>query len=82
VTAEFLKAIAGAAGVKDIARWNTDRKSPRVRKQAKATTAEAKKLGLTGTPSFAIKGPKSDGLEVLGAPTTTKELVEAIEKVR
>ena len=79
---EFLESVAKAAGVKDIARWNKERKSPTIVKQAEATTEEAgTKLGFTGTPSFAIKGPKSDGLELLGTPETTGELEEKIEEV-
>ena len=40
--------------------------------QAKASTEEAERLGLIGTPSFAVKGPGTDGLQV----------VEGLEKIR
>ena len=44
----------------DIAKWNADRKSKRVLAEVAATTAEAERLGFTGTPSFAVKGPGTD----------------------
>lgn len=79
VTDEFLEAIAKAAGVKDLKRWNEDRKSQAVLGQVEATTNEAQSLGLTGTPSFAVKGPKTKGLEVLGTPSSAGALEESIE---
>ena len=45
----------------DIAKWNRDRKSKRVLAEVEATTAEAKRLGFTGTPSFAVEGPGAEG---------------------
>jgi protein-disulfide isomerase len=79
VTDDFLEAIAKAAGVEDIPRWNEERKSRRIERQAKASTAEAgKKLGFVGTPSFAIRGPRSGGLKLLGTPQTAKAFAEAI----
>lgn len=81
-TDEFLESVAKAAGVKDIAKWNKDRKSSKTIKEAEATTEEAgTKLGFTGTPSFAIKGPKSNGLELLGTPETPEAIEEKIEEV-
>jgi protein-disulfide isomerase len=79
VTDEFLEAVAKAAGVKDLAQWNEDRKSQSAQGQVEKTSEEAQDLGLTGTPSFAIKGPKTEGLELLGTPTSSGELEEAIE---
>ncbi len=67
-TDEFLDAIAKSAGVKDIARWNSERKSKRVLAEVASTTAEAERLGFTGTPSFAVEGPATNGLETLGTP--------------
>ncbi|MGC1166146.1 MAG: thioredoxin domain-containing protein [Solirubrobacterales bacterium] len=75
---EFLTAVARGAGVKDIARWNQERKSSKLTDEVTATTAEAQKLGFTGTPSFALKGP--DGLELLGTPSAPEEVEEAIEE--
>lgn len=82
VTEGFLESIAKAAGVKDLAQWNKDRKSKKLLAQAEATTVEAEsKLGFTGTPSFAIKGPKSNGLELLGTPESPGAIEEKIEEV-
>ncbi len=77
VTDEFLEAVAEGAGVKDLARWNRERKQlvPQVEK----TTSEAHNFGFSGTPSFAVEGPKSKELELLGTPGSTGELEAAIE---
>jgi len=66
VSDEFLIAIARAAKVPDIARWNSDRKSASVKAEVEAATAEAERLGFEGTPSFAVQGPGTQGLEALG----------------
>lgn len=65
VTDEFLTAIAENAGVKDIAQWNKDRKSAKFTGEVTKTTEEAQELGYTGTPSFGIEGPGTDGFEVI-----------------
>jgi protein-disulfide isomerase len=75
---EFLTAVAKAAGVKNIAKWNEDRNGPEITGEVKATTAEAKRLGFNGTPSVAIKGPGTNGLELLGNISSSGELEEAI----
>jgi protein-disulfide isomerase len=79
VTDEFLTEIARGAGVPDIGQWNKDRKSQATLGQVTRTTEEAKRLGLTGTPSFAVIGPESNGMEVLGTPGSARQLEEAIE---
>jgi protein-disulfide isomerase len=68
----FLEATATAAGVEDLGRWNASRTSQTVQAQAKASTKEAERLGLIGTPSFAVSGPGTDGLRV----------VDGLEKIR
>jgi protein-disulfide isomerase len=65
---EFLEAIAKGAGVQDIARWNKER--AKFTAEVEATTAQAQELGFTGTPSLAIKGPGTDGLEPTDAQST------------
>ena len=81
VTEDFLEAVARAAGVKDLATWNERRKSKAVREEATKTTESAEsKLGFHGTPSFAIEGPKTDGLELLGTPESAEELEEDIAR--
>lgn len=80
VTDEFLTEVARGAGVPDIARWNKDRKDEAgVLRVVQRETEEAQKLGLTGTPSFVVAGPGSDGMEVLGTPGDAGTLERAIE---
>ncbi len=79
VTDEFLTEIARAAGVGDIARWNEQRESQAVLRQVQRESEEAQSLGLTGTPSFAVSGPATEGKEVLGTPGSAGALEEAIE---
>lgn len=74
----FLEAVAKGAGVKDIARWNNERAE--FTAEVEETTAEAQQLGFSGTPSLAIEGPKTDGLEPIGTPGSTGDLEEAIEE--
>ena len=80
VTEEFLESIGKAAGIPDLAKWNKERKSGKFKKQVEATTEQADKLGFTGTPSYAIDGPNSNGLELLGTPGSTEAIEEAIKK--
>jgi len=74
----FLESIAKGAGVKNLAKWNQDR--DKFLAEVEETTAEAQELGFNGTPSFAIRGPKADGLEPIGTPSSTGALEEAIEE--
>jgi protein-disulfide isomerase len=74
----FLEAVAAGAGVKDIDRWNKDR--VKLTAEVEETTAEAQSLGISGTPTFAIEGPGTDGLEVIGTPSSTGALEEALEE--
>ena len=72
VTDEFLEAIAKGAGVKDMAAWNKSRKSKKTLEEVEATSSEAQnKFHFTGTPSFAIKGPSTNGIELLGQSETS-----------
>lgn len=79
VTDEFLTEIARGAGVQDIARWNRDRESAGVLAEVRDTTAEAQRLGLTGTPSFAVEGPGTKGLETLGTPGSAGQIESSID---
>jgi protein-disulfide isomerase len=79
VTSSFLTSVAEGAGVAEIDKWNTDRESPRVLAEISRTNAEAQeKFGFTGTPSFAVEGPTTNGLEPMGTPGTTQALDTAI----
>jgi protein-disulfide isomerase len=82
VTDEFLTAVAEGAGVPDIARWNRDRKSKAVLREVEETTAEAHELGFTGTPSFAVEGPGTEGLEPVGAAPSLDAIEEATSNAR
>jgi protein-disulfide isomerase len=75
---EFLEAIAKSAGVKNLAEWNQDRK--KLVAEVEKTTAEAQRLGFEGTPSFAVRGPQTKGIELLGTPGSTGDLEEAIDQ--
>jgi protein-disulfide isomerase len=75
---EFLTAVARAAGVEDMPRWNRERKSARLSGEVETTSEEAQQLGFTGTPSFAVEGP-SGKLEPLGTPGSPGELESAID---
>jgi protein-disulfide isomerase len=79
VTDAFLTEIAKGAGVRSITEWNKDRRSAKVLKEVEGTTAEAQRLGFTGTPSFAVEGPGTKGIETLGTPGSAGALEEAIE---
>ncbi len=78
VTDSFLTAIARAAGVPDVAKWNHDRQSGPVSDEVAQTTSQAESLGFTGTPTFAIQGPSTSGLEPLGTPGSAGALESAI----
>lgn len=81
VTEEFLEAVAKGAGVKDLARFNKERQESEQKTTINNTTEEAKRFGFTGTPSFAIKGPNSNGLELMGSPGSTAAIEEKIQEV-
>jgi protein-disulfide isomerase len=80
VTEEFLEAIAKGAGVKDIAKFNQERKTKESKEEVTRTFEQAQKFGFEGTPSFAIKGPGSKGIELLNTPQSVGEFEEAIEQ--
>jgi protein-disulfide isomerase len=78
VTDAFLTAIATSAGVPNIAKWNRDRRSKQILEEVAATTAQAERLGFTGTPSFAVEGPRTTGIETLGTAPSAGDLESAI----
>lgn len=78
VTDEFLTAVARAAGVPDISRWNAERNSRHVLEEVANSKSQAESLGFTGTPSFAVEGPGTSGLEPLGTPESAGALESAI----
>lgn len=76
---EFLAAVARSAGVRDLARWNRERRSPAVLAEVRRTTAQAGGLGFTGTPSFAVQGP-GGGLTPIGTPGSASEIAAKLEE--
>jgi protein-disulfide isomerase len=80
-TDQFIESMAKYVGVPDLAKWKEEWQGGKFKKQVEQTTSQAEKLGFTGTPSFSIEGPKSEGLELLGTPGSTEALEEAIEEV-
>lgn len=80
VTDKFLSSIAKGASVPNIAQWEKERKSKKFEEEAKRTTEQAENFGFSGTPSFAIEGPSSNGIELLGTPGGAEPIEEAIEK--
>jgi protein-disulfide isomerase len=79
VTDAFMTEIARGAGVADISQWNRDRRSAAVLGEVKGQTAEAQRLGFSGTPSFAVEGPGTEGMTTLDFPESAGELEEAID---
>jgi protein-disulfide isomerase len=80
VTEEFIESIGEGAGIPNLTQWNKERKSKKYKKTLEETTKQASKIGFNGTPSFAIEGPGSKGLELIGTPESTEQVEEAIEK--
>lgn len=80
VTNEFMESIAKGAAVPNMAAFNKERKTKETKEEVTRTFEQAQTLGFEGTPSFAIKGPGSNGLELLGTPQSVGEFEEAIEK--
>lgn len=78
VTDDFVTAIAEAAGVADIAKFKKDLDNAKFEREVEKTSAEAQRQGFTGTPSFLIKGPSTNGLELLEF-TSPQELEDAID---
>lgn len=77
VTEDFVESMAKYVGVPDVAKFMSEWKGHKYKGQIENTVSQAEKFGFSGTPSFAIEGPKTNGLELLG---TTENLEEAIEQ--
>lgn len=73
----FLEAVAQDAGVENLAQWNSER--AKLTPEVEKTTQEAGKLGFNGTPTFAVKGPSTNGLEPIGTPRSAGDLEAALE---
>jgi protein-disulfide isomerase len=81
VTNEFMTSIAKGAGVEDIPTWNKERNSSKFVQEVEATTKEAQdKYEFSGTPSFTIRGPSTNGTEILSNPESVGEFEDAINE--
>lgn len=80
-TDEFIESMAKYVGIPDMAKWKQEWKGKKYKKQVESTTSQAQTFGFEGTPSFAIEGPHSDGIELLNTPGSTEAIEERIEKV-
>jgi protein-disulfide isomerase len=78
ITPSFLKEIAEGAGVEDIAAWEEELGNPELEGEVEEQTEEADHIGFEGVPSFAVEGPATEGLELLGTPGSVAPLEKAI----
>ncbi len=63
-----------------MAKWNKDRKSAKFDEEVEETNRKPNSWASTGTPSLAIKGPSTDGTELLGAPGSGEALEALVEE--
>jgi protein-disulfide isomerase len=80
VTEDFVESMAKYVGIPNVSKFMQEWKSEKYKKQVESTTAQANKFGFEATPSFAVEGPHSNGLELLGTPQTTEAIEEGIEE--
>lgn len=73
-TTEQLVEYAGRAGVPDLARFRADLADPTLRQLVLDDSAEARQLGITGTPFFVVN------TEVINGAHPTETFVSAIER--
>ncbi len=79
VTDDFLTGIAEDAGVEDIDKWNVDREAADLDQILLMVDNQASELGLTGTPSFAVRGPDGDLTVVQANSTDPQENVKTLK---
>jgi protein-disulfide isomerase len=77
---EFMESMAKYVGVPDIAKWKKELQSGKYKDQVESTNVQAQEFGFEGTPSFAIEGPGTKGLELLGTPESAGAIEEDIKK--
>lgn len=83
VTDGFMNAVAKAAGVADITKWDQSRKSPTWNQQLSQHQSQFRGFGFTGTPSFAIQsgtGPVKAIPGQTGSTTLPPAAIEAAIK--
>jgi protein-disulfide isomerase len=77
VTDSFLEALAKAAGVPNIDKWNQSRASSKWDAELNAVDAQASNLGFSGTPSILVEGP--GGRQVFGSVPTADQISAAVQ---
>jgi protein-disulfide isomerase len=80
VTEEFIESMAKYVGIPDVAKFMQEWKSGKYKKQVEKTSGQAETFGFSSTPSFAIEGPGTKGIELLGNTETPEAIEEAIKK--
>jgi protein-disulfide isomerase len=79
VTDDFLTSIAEGAGVNDIDKWNSDRKSSNWDSVLKRNGNEATSLDFTGTPSVLVEGP--GGRKTFATIPSASQIESAVKAV-
>jgi protein-disulfide isomerase len=79
VTDSFMTTLAKAAGVPDIGKWDQSRQSPTWNQQLSQHQSQFRKLGFTGTPSFAIQSGNGPVKAIPGQEGSTTLPPAAIE---
>jgi protein-disulfide isomerase len=80
VTKDFVESMAKYVGIPNVSKFMQEWEGEKYKKQVESTSGQAEKFGFSATPSFAIEGPNSNGIELLGTPQTTGAIEEAIKK--
>lgn len=79
VNIDTLREVAEEAGVEDIEKWETDLEDKRWQEVIEQTNREARRLGFTGTPSFALKVGDGDP-KPIQTPGSLSDLESAIQE--
>jgi protein-disulfide isomerase len=80
VTEDFVESMAKYVGIPNVAKFMQEWKSEKYKSTVEKTTEQANEFGFEATPSFAVEGPKTNGLKLLGTPQSTEAIEEAIEE--
>jgi len=80
VTDDFLEAVAKAAGVPDLAKWNSDRDRAAWSANLDRVQSETLRLGFDSTPSFNVVGP--GGQSEVPSDNSASSIEEAVKQVQ
>src|SRR5690606_32751386 len=79
VNINTLREVAEEAGVEDIEKWEADLEDPRWQDQIEETNREARRLGFSGTPAFAVQIAGGE-LTAIESPGSVADLESSIEE--